>query len=73
LTTEGLIQAVELKNKLLPLKIKIINNKNQQIECKVSEVSKKINQKVSILDVVSNLTSENIFNFVEFKRHQESR
>lgn len=70
LTTEGLIQAVELKNKILPLKIKIITNKNQKTECKVSEISKKINQKISVLEIISNLNPENIFDFLEFKRRQ---
>ena len=70
LTTDGLVYSSELKNKLYLTNIKIITTGNQRVECKISEVSKKLNQKIPILDIITNLNSENVFDFTEFKAAQ---
>ncbi|WP_455392268.1 tetratricopeptide repeat protein [[Eubacterium] cellulosolvens] len=72
LTTDGLVHAVELKNKLFPLKIKVINEKNETLECKLQEVSKELKQKIPILAIILHLDSKNVFNYPKFKEHRET-
>jgi tetratricopeptide (TPR) repeat protein/DNA-binding MarR family transcriptional regulator len=68
LTTDGIVQAMELKNKLLTLKIKVIDNENQTIDCSIQDVPKKIGEKIPVLHLIMNLDSNNVFNIVKFKQ-----
>jgi tetratricopeptide (TPR) repeat protein/DNA-binding MarR family transcriptional regulator len=66
LTTDGLVQAMELKNKLLAFNVTLINSDNKTITCKIQEISEKVQVKLNLLDVILNLDSDNVFNFPEF-------
>jgi nucleoside-triphosphatase THEP1 len=68
LTTDGLVFASNLKNKLFTKNITIIIDENQKIESKIQDVPKKVNKKIRILDIILNLSSDNVFNFREYEQ-----
>ena len=67
LTMEGIMSAQEIKNKLLSKDIKLINEKNETIHCKVKDVPSKLGHDLTILDIVLNLDSENVYDFPKVK------
>lgn len=66
LTTDGIIAAQNIKNKLLSMDMKVINSQNKTIECKVKEVASMIGCDISILDIIINLDPENTFNYQKY-------
>jgi tetratricopeptide (TPR) repeat protein len=72
LTTDGFMIAVEIKDKLANVEIKIINEKNKTIKCKIKEIHDKLDKEIKLLDVILNLGPENVFNYIEYLELQGS-
>ena len=72
LTTDGLVFASNLKSKLFTKNITIIIDENQKIDCKIQDVPKKVNKKIRLLDIILNLTSDNVFSLLDFEQLEGS-
>ena len=55
LTTEGIMNAIDIKEKLFNMDIQVMISEDHLIPCKVKEVNDKVNKKLTILDVILNL------------------
>jgi tetratricopeptide (TPR) repeat protein len=70
LTTDGIVQAISLKDKLSTLKIKVIDLEENTIECKIQEVSNKLEKKIPILHLIMNLDTNNVFDLGSYEKDQ---
>jgi tetratricopeptide (TPR) repeat protein len=70
LTTEGLIIAVNLREKLNAICIKLKTSDDKIISSKIQDIPKKLNEKLSILSIILNLDSNNIFDYNQYKENQ---
>ena len=70
LTTDGLIIAVNLREKLNALNIKLKTSDDQILSIKIQDLPKKLNEKLSVLTIILNLDSNNIFDYTQYQARQ---
>jgi tetratricopeptide (TPR) repeat protein len=72
LTTEGLISALGIKDKLQNIEINLIDLEDNLIKCKVKEVSDKLGNNIKLLEIIFNLDEKNNFNYKKYKERKNA-
>ncbi len=65
LTTDGLVSALNIKEKLSNLEIYLLESNGERIKIKIKETSERLGEDIKLLEIILNLDKNNVFNYSE--------